>query len=94
MSAASGSPSKGPSQVAYGIALAAALSVEDPFMQTDNLQVSLMVMRLGSGRRACPSACALSLVVLLRAEDGLAPTVLPVSSMKCRVCAVAGRARW
>ena len=58
MSAASGRPSKGPSQVAYGIALAAALSVEDPFMQTDNLQVSLMVMRLGSGRLACPSACA------------------------------------
>eukprot|EP00891_Asterochloris_glomerata_P009844 jgi/Astpho2/9844/gw1.00149.216.1_t len=37
-----GPASKGPSQVAYGIALAAALSVEDPFMQTDNLQVSRM----------------------------------------------------
>ena len=49
VSAASGSPSKGPSQVAYGIALAAALSVEDPFMQTDNLQVSLMFMPLNQG---------------------------------------------
>ena len=44
VSAANDSPSKGPSQVAYGIALAAALSVEDPFMQTDNMQVSLMFM--------------------------------------------------
>lgn len=58
MSAASGSASKGPSQVAYGIALAAALSVEDPFMQTDNLQVSRMVTPLCSGRRARLSACA------------------------------------
>ena len=46
--------------MAYGIALAAALSVEDPFMQTDNLQVSLTFMPLGV-KQTCMCQCMCSM---------------------------------